>query len=109
MRDEESVIAMVDANLQRERISYSEKAFDYKMKNDAMKRVRGRKKKGQADDELRGIRTVEIIAKESGESYNQVQRYIKITALHPKLLNMLDQGEISFNLAVEIATLKMKE
>lgn len=109
MRDEESVIAMVDANLQRERISYSEKAFAYKMKNDAMKRVRGRKKKGQADDELRGIRTVEIIAKESGESYKQVQRYIKITALHPKLLNMLDQGEISFNPAVEIATLKMKE
>ena len=109
MRDKESVIAMVDANLQRERISYSEKAFAYKMKNDAMKRVRGRKKKGQADDELRGVRTVEIIAKESGESYKQVQRYIKITALHPKLLNMLDQGEISFNPAVEIVTLKMKE
>lgn len=109
MRDEESVITMVDANLQRERISYSEKAFAYKMKNDAMKRVRGRKKKGQADDELRGIRTVEIIAKESGESYKQVQRYIKITDLHPKLLNMLDQGEMSFNPAVEIATLQMKE
>ena len=44
MRDEEAVIAMVDANLQRESISFSEKAFAYKMKNDAMKRVRGRKK-----------------------------------------------------------------
>lgn len=109
MKDEESIIAMVDANLQREKITYSEKAFAYKMKNDAMKRVRGRKKKGQVDDELRGIRTVELIAKESGESYKQVQRYIKITNLHPKLLEMLDSEEISFNPAVEIATLKMKE
>ncbi|MBP3678420.1 MAG: ParB/RepB/Spo0J family partition protein [Agathobacter sp.] len=109
MRDEESVIAMVDANLQRERISFSEKAFAYKMKNDAMKRVRGRKKRGQIDDNLLGKRTIEIIAEESGESYKQIQRYIKVTALHPKLLEMLDKGEISFNPAVEISNLKMKE
>lgn len=109
MQDEESVIAMVDANLQRESISFSEKAFAYKMKNDAMKRVRGRKKRGQIDDNLLGKRTIEIIAEESGESYKQIQRYIKITALHPKLLEMLDKGEISFNPAVEISNLKMKE
>lgn len=109
MRDEESVIAMVDANLQRESISFSEKAFAYKMKNDAMKRVRGRKKRGQIDDNLLGKRTIEIIAEESGESYKQIQRYIKVTALHPKLLKMLDKGEISFNPAVEISNLKMKE
>lgn len=109
MRDEESVIAMVDANLQREQISYSEKGFAYKMKNEAMKRVRGRRKKGQIDDSLRGIRTIELIAKESGESYKQIQRYIKITSLHPTLLKMLDSGEISFNPAVEIASLKMNE
>ena len=109
MPDEESIIAMVDANLQRESISFSEKAFAYKMKNDAMKRVRGRKKRGQVDDNLLGKRTIEIIAEESGESYKQIQRYIKITALHPKLLDMLDNGEISFNPAVEISHLKMKE
>lgn len=109
MRDEESVIAMVDANLQREQISYSEKGFAYKMKNEAMKRVRGRRKKGRIDDGLRGIRTIELIAKESGESYKQIQRYIKITSLHPTLLKMLDNGELSFNPAVEIASLKMKE
>ena len=109
MRDEEAVIAMVDANLQRESISFSEKAFAYKMKNDAMKRVRGRKKSGQIDDNLLGKRTIEIIAEESGESYKQIQRYIKLTALHPKLLEMLDKGEISFNPAVEISYLKMKE
>ena len=109
MQDEESVTAMVDANLQRESISFSEKAFAYKMKNDAMKRVRGRKKRGQIDDNLLGKRTIEIIAEESGESYKQIQRYIKVTALHPKLLEMLDKGEISFNPAVEISNLKMKE
>ena len=109
MRDEEAVIAMVDANLQRESIFFSEKAFAYKMKNDAMKRVRGRKKSGQIDDNLLGKRTIEIIAEESGESYKQIQRYIKVTALHPKLLEMLDKGEISFNPAVEISNLKMKE
>ena len=109
MQDEESVIAMVDANLQRESISFSEKAFAYKMKNDAMKRVRGRKKRGQIDDNLLGKRTIEIIAEESGESYKQIHRYIKVTALHPKLLEMLDKGEISFNPAVEISNLKMKE
>ena len=79
------------------------------MKNDAMKRVRGRKKSGQIDDNLLGKRTIEIIAEESGESYKQIQRYIKVTALHPKLLEMLDKGEISFNPAVEISNLKMKE
>lgn len=56
-----------------------------------------------------GKRTIEIIAEESGESYKQIQRYIKITALHPKLIEMLDKGEISFNPAVEISYLKMKE
>lgn len=109
MRDDESVIAMVDANLQRDRISFSEKAFAYKMKNEAMRRIRGRRKKRQVGDILKGKRTIEIIAEECGESYRQIQRYIKITALHPKLLDMLDQGEISFNPAVEISNLKMKE
>lgn len=105
MRDEESVIAMVDANLQRESISFSEKAFAYKMKNDAMKRVRGRKKQGQIDDNLLGKRTIEIIAEESGESYKQIQRYIKVTALHPKLLEMLDKdtGEVQHVVMVDEA------
>lgn len=79
------------------------------MKDEAMKRVRGRKKKGQVDDKLRGKRTIEIIASECGESYKQIQRYIKITELHPQLMNMLDNGEISFNPAVEISSLNMKE
>ena len=109
MRDEESIIAMVDANLQREGISYSEKAFAYKMKNEALKKMREESRKRQKDDGLKGMKIIEILAEESGESYKQIQRYIRLTALHPKLLNMLDDGKISFIPSVEISMLKMEE
>lgn len=108
MNDEEAIIKMVDANLQRERISYSEKAFAYKMKNDAMKRTAGRPR-SQIDHNLKGKRTVEIIAEETGESPKQVQRYITLTNLIPELLQQLDDELISFNPAVELAALKEKE
>ncbi len=108
MNDEEAIIKMVDANLQRERISYSEKAFAYKMKNDAMKRTAGRPR-SQIDHNLKGKRTVEIIAEETGESPKQVQRYISLTNLIPELLQQLDDELISFNPAVELAALKENE
>ena len=108
MNDEEAIIKMVDSNLQRERISYSEKAFAYKMKNDAMKRTAG-KPCSQIDHNLKGKRTVEIIAEETGESPKQVQRYIALTKLIPELLQQLDDELISFNPAVELAALKEKE
>ena len=108
MNDEEAVIKMVDSNLQRERISYSEKAFAYKMKNDAMKRSAG-KPRSQIDHNLKGKRTVEIIADETGESPKQVQRYITLTNLIPELLQQLDDDLISFNPAVELAALKESE
>ena len=108
MNDEEAIIKMVDANLQRERISYSEKAFAYKMKNDAMKRTAGRPR-SQIDHNLKGKRTVEIIAEETGESPKQVQRYITLTNLIPELLQQLDDELISFNPAVELAALKENE
>ena len=60
MRDEESIIAMVDANLQREGISYSEKAFAYKMKNEALKKMREESRKRQKDDGLKGMKIIEI-------------------------------------------------
>ena len=66
MSDDEAIISMVDSNLQRERISYSEKAFAYKMKNEAMKRKAGRKR-SQIDPKLRGKKTIEIIAEEGGD------------------------------------------
>ena len=108
MNDEEAIIKMVDANLQRERISYSEKAFAYKMKNDAMKRT-ARRPRSQIDHNLKGKRTVEIIAEETGESPKQVQRYISLTNLIPELLQQLDDELISFNPAVELAALKENE
>lgn len=108
MTDDEAVIAMVDTNLQRERISYSEKAFAYKMKNEAMKRKGGRKS-SQIDDNLKGKKTIEIIGKEGGDSPKQVQRYIKITELIPKFLQLLDDEMIGFNPAFEIAFLKKEE
>ena len=108
MSDDEAIISMVDSNLQRERISYSEKAFAYKMKNEAMKRKAGRKR-SQIDPKLRGKKTIEIIAEEGGDSPKQVQRYIKITELIPELLRQLDDEMIGFNPAVEIASLKKEE
>lgn len=108
MSDDEAIISMVDSNLQRERISYSEKAFAYKMKNEAMKRKAGRKR-SQIDPKLKGKKTIEIIAEEGGESPKQVQRYIKITELIPELLKQLDDEMIGFNPAVEIASLKKEE
>ncbi len=108
MSDDEAIISMVDSNLQRERISYSEKAFAYKMKNEAMKRKAGRKR-SQIDPKLKGKKTIEIIAEEGGDSPKQVQRYIKITELIPELLRQLDDEMIGFNPAVEIASLKKEE
>ena len=109
--DEDAVISMVDANLQREHIAPSEKAFAYRMKYEALKAKRSRKSgplQGP-DAENRGLRTVELIGREAGESPRQVQRYIKITELIPELLHRLDAGGLSFNPAVEIACLSRED
>jgi ParB family chromosome partitioning protein len=84
MTDDEAVIAMVDANLQRESLLFSERAFAYKMKLEAMKRQAGRPSKEnatQVGQDLRGKYSVEILAEQSGESRNQIQRYIRLTEL----------------------------
>ena len=109
MRDEEAVIKMVDSNFQREDISPSEKAFAYKMKYEAIK-GKGRKNiGGQLDHQYKGKKTIEIIGKEIGDSPKQLQRYLKLTELMPELLEKLDNGEISFNPAFELAFLKEEE
>lgn len=109
LKDDEAIVSMVDSNLQREEISPSEKAFAYKMKYDAIKRNAGRRKRGQLDHQLKGKKTIEVIGKELGDSPKQVQRYLKITELIPELLEMLDDGTISFNPAFEVAFLKVEE
>ena len=108
MSYEDAVVKMVDTNLHREHISFSEKAFAYRMKNEALKQKVGRKK-GQSGQQKKGKKTIELIGEEFGDSPKQVQRYIAVTRLIPELLQKLDQGEISFNPAVEISALTKEE
>ena len=112
MDDDAATVLMVDSNLQREHILPSERAFAYKMKNEAMKRQAGRPPKeneGQIVPDYLGKRTTEIIGEATGDSYKQVQRYIRLTHLIPELLDLVDQKKISFNPAVELSYLKPTE
>ena len=104
MSDDEAVIAMVDANLQREHILPSEKAFAYKMKLDAIKH------QGVTSAQVgQKLLSVEKVAEDAGESRNQVKRYIRLTYLTPELLEMVDENKIAFNPAVEISYLEQSE
>lgn len=101
MTDDEAVIAMVDANLQRETILPSEKAFAYRMKRDALSH-QGRSTSPQVGEKLL---SVEQVGLDNGDSKNQVLRYIRLTYLIPELLNKVDEGKIAFSPAVEISFL----
>lgn len=104
MSDDEAVIAMVDANLQRETILSSEKAFAYKMKLDAIKH------QGVTSRQLgEKLLSVTKVSKESEDSERQIQRYIRLTYLIPELLSMVDDNKIAFNPAVEISYLDRDE
>lgn len=103
MSDDEAVIAMVDANLQREHILPSEKAFAFKMKLEAIKH------QGIASGQVVQKYSVQIVGEEAGENYKQVQRYIRLTHLIPELLSMVDDNKIAFNPAVEISFLEPSE
>lgn len=104
MTDDEAVIAMVDANLQRETILPSEKAFAYKMKLDAIKH------QGVASRQLgEKLLSVTMVSKDSEDSERQIQRYIRLTHLIPELLSMVDDGKIAFSPAVELSYLQSSE
>ena len=105
---DEAVVEMVDSNLQREHILPSEKAYAYKMKMDAMKRKAGRPKENSTPM-VSNLRTDEIIGEESGESREQVRRYIRLTELIPELLTMVDEEKIAFRPAVELSYLTHDE
>lgn len=107
LTDEEAIITMVDANLQREHILPSEKAFAYKMKYDAIKRSPGRTK--NASQAGTQIRSDELIAQNSPDSRNQIQRYIRLTNLIPELLEMVDENKIALTPAVELSYLSDQE
>ncbi len=105
MTDEEAVITMVDANLQREQILPSEKAKAYKMKMDAM----SHQGKGTLSRVATKSDTAADIGKQMGESRDQVFRYIRLTNLIPELLQLVDDGKIAFNPAVELSYLNEEE
>ena len=109
--DDSAILAMVDSNLQRENILPSEKAFAYKMKLEALSRKAGRpsKNSAQVGSNSFGKESREILAEQSGESRNQISRYIRLTSLLPSVLKMVDEKEIAFNPAVEISYLPEKE
>ena len=104
MERDAATIALVDSNLHREKILPSEKAFAYKMMLVAMNR------QGQRTDLTsalvgRKLETAEIIGEQSGESRNQVRRYIRLTNLIPSILQMVDEGKIALTPAVELSYL----
>ncbi len=108
--DDAAVLVMVDSNIQREELLPSERAFAYRMKLEAIERVKGRPKKvGQVVPDFQGKRSTEIVADGTGESYKQVQRYIRLTELIPELLDMVDERKLAFNPAVEVSYLRRDE
>ena len=110
--DNAATIIMVDSNLQRENILPSERAFAYKLKLSAMKRQAGRPAKengSQVGNNLSGKKSSELLAEQTGESKNQIFRYIRLTELVPELLSMVDEKKIAFNPAVELSYLKSDE
>ena len=104
MTDDEAVILMVDSNIQREHILPSEKAFAYKMKMEAIKH-QGKRGVPTSSQVGMKLQTMDIVGQESGDSRNQVHRYIRLTHLIPSILQMVDEYQIAFNPAVEISYL----
>lgn len=108
--DDQAIIDMVDANIQREHISPMEKARALKMKNDALKRSVGRRKNGcQLDNHFLEPKTSDTIAADAGDSVKQVYRYIRLNELIPELQKKVDSNTLKFNPAVELSYLTPDE
>lgn len=123
--DDQAVVAMVDSNLHRENLKPSEKAFAYKMKLDAMKHQGKHLDSGalaqvgpkftdgsQLNEKGNNTSTInsnELLARQVGESVAQIKRYIRLTKLIPKILDMVDDGKIAFTIAVELSYLSENE
>ena len=104
MDDDAAVLLMVDSNLQRENILPSERTSAYKMKLEALKNQGARSDLTSAQLG-RKLETADIVGQESGDSRNQVRRFIRLTNLMPELLDMVDEKKIAFNPAVELSYL----
>ena len=110
--DDEAILILVDSNLQREKILPSEKAFAYRMKLEAMKRQAGRPCKENCATVLphfEGKKSRELLAEQSGESHEQIRKYIRLTYLIPEILNMVDEGKLALRPAVELSYLPENE
>lgn len=108
MDDDAAIILMVDANLQRETILPSERAYAYKMKLDALKH-QGARTDLTSDQVGPKLTAAEKVAEEANDSQTQVKRYIRLTELIPELLDMVDTGQVKFNPAVELSYLAHEE
>ena len=105
---DEATILMVESNFQRSVILPSEKAFAYKMRMEAMKRQAGRPTKDNSSPvgiDFRGKQSLDIMGEETGDSRNQIHRFIRLTNLVPELLEFVDEGRIKMRPAVELSYL----
>ncbi|MGF6991335.1 ParB family chromosome partitioning protein [Lachnospiraceae bacterium PM6-15] len=111
LTDDEAIIIMVDANIQRENILPSEKAFAFKLKLEAMRRQGARRDltSNPVEGKLVGKESADILAESVGESNAQIRRYIRLTNLIPDILNLVDGGRIAFRPAVEVSYLTEQE
>lgn len=111
MTRDEAIIQMVDANLQREHILPSERAMAYKMKLEAINRKAGRPPRNycQLGNNFLGKTSNELISENSPDSSRQIARFIRLTALIPPLLDMVDNRKIAFNPAVELSYLSEQQ
>ncbi len=110
MSRDEAIILMVESNLQRSVILPSEKAFSYKMRLEALKRLPGRPSKNSAPLATNfGERSNQQLAEQVGESKDQIRRYIRLTELVPDLLDLVDEGKIALRPAVELSYLSKDE
>ena len=106
--DDAATIIMVDSNLQREELLPSERAFAYKMKLEAI-RHQGKRQELTSSQVGMKLQALDIVGQQAGDSRNQVHRFIRLTELIPKLLDMVDERKIAFNPAVELSYLKKEE
>ena len=108
MDDDAAIILMVDSNLQREHILPSERAFDYKMKLDAIKN-QGTRSDLTSTQVVSKLRSNEKLGAENNQSRETVRRFIRLTNLIPELLDMVDNKTVSFNPAVELSYLSPEQ
>lgn len=109
LSDDEATIIMVDSNMQREEILPSERAFAYKMKIEAMSNQGKRTDLETSSQVGKKLNAYEELADETGESRNQIHRFIRLTNLIPELLEKVDNKDIAFNPAVELSYLTEEE